>query len=112
MSAPELSRRLILQERVRSADGAGGQTGGWSDLGTLWAEVKPRRGREQAVGDRERSSVPVSVTVRAASPGAASRPRPDQRFADGPRLYGILSVTEQGPMGRYLVCACVEGFEQ
>ncbi|MEM6466788.1 MAG: phage head closure protein, partial [Pseudomonadota bacterium] len=102
MKAPELSRRLTLQERVRSGDGAGGQVGAWSDLGVLWAEVTPRSGREQSIAGRERSTVPVTITVRAAPPGAASRPRPDQRFVDGLRRFGILSVTEVGPMGRYL----------
>ena len=47
MSAPMLTRRLVLEAPERVADGAGGYTETWVARGTLWAEVVPRgAGRE------------------------------------------------------------------
>ncbi len=54
------------------------------------------------------SQVPLKITVRAAPVGAPSRPRADQRFRAGSRLFHILSVTEADPMGRFLLCQARE----
>ena len=62
----DLNRKLVLEEAVRAPDGAGGFAETWAQLGTLWAEVVARTGRE-----RGGEAVPVSatayrITVRAA----------------------------------------------
>jgi head-tail adaptor len=48
--------------------------------------------------------VTCRITVRGAPVGAEQRPRPDQRFRDGSRLFRILAVTERDAAGRYLLC--------
>jgi len=105
---PILSRRLILEERGGTPDGAGGRSKIWIPLGTLWAEVVARTGREGIVAGRETPEQPYRVTVRGAPVGAASRPRPSQRFREGTRVFNILSVAEADPEGRYLVCMAEE----
>ncbi|WP_343079350.1 head-tail adaptor protein [Ostreiculturibacter nitratireducens] len=104
MSAPRLNRKLVLEEATRSPDGAGGFTLSWAALGELWAEVKAGMGRERAGEFVTLSTVPFRITVRAAPQGAASRPRPEQRFREGARIFRILAVTEDGPRGEYLTC--------
>lgn len=109
MKRPHLSRRLWLEAPVRAEDGAGGQSVAWVTLGSLWAEVKPRTGREVVFGAQERSIQPVRITVRAAPPGAPSRPEADQRFRDGARIFAILAVTEADAEGMFLTCFAEEG---
>lgn len=105
MNAPELSRKLILEERQQSPDGAGGFLESWAPLGTLWAEIDSRTGRETL----QRPATAVSrttlrIVVRGAPVGSPSRPKPEQRFRDGTRVYRILAVAERDAQGRYLTC--------
>ena len=100
-----LNRRLVLEEPQRVPDGAGGYSEMWVALGVLWGEVRHGTGRErEAAGLFTVSSIPYRITVRAAPHGAPSRPRPDQRFRDGERIFRILAVTERDPEARYLEC--------
>jgi len=109
MSAPvHLNRRLVLEAPVRALDGAGGHTETWQALGTLWAAVKAGTGREKASEFVTLSTVPYRIVVRASPEGAPSRPKPDQRFRDGARVYRILAVSEYDPGARYLTCHATE----
>ena len=103
-----LNRRLILEEATRVADGAGGFTETWSAKGTLWASIKAGTGREKFAAAASVSSVPYKIIVRGAPMGAASRPKADQRFREGERLYSIIGVAEYDMDMRYLTCFAVE----
>ena len=108
MTTPRLNRKLMLEEAVRSPDGSGGSALVWSEIGTLWAAVDPGKGRERAGEFVTLSTVAYRITVRAAPQGAASRPKPDQRFHDGARVFRILAVTEEDLRGQYLTCFAQE----
>ncbi len=108
MSTPILNRRMILETPTRVPDGAGGFVEEWSELGQLWAEVKPGTGRERDGRFLTVSRVPYRITVRSAPVGADARPRADQRFREGVRIFNILAVTEKDPSGRYLTCFAEE----
>lgn len=105
MSAPTLSRKLVLEERQQSPDGAGGFLETWVALGTLWAEIDSRSGRE--TGRRPATAVSLTtlrILTRGAPVGDPRRPKPDQRFRDGARIYRILAVAERDPQAKYLTC--------
>jgi head-tail adaptor len=106
MSAPVLSRRLVLEAPDRVPDGAGGYSESWVALGHVWAEIVAPRGRAGSrcgcLTDEFR------ITVRAAPEGAPSRPTATMRFRDGARLYRIGAVSEADATGRYLVCIASE----
>ncbi|WP_147125208.1 head-tail adaptor protein [Shimia ponticola] len=108
MSQPKLNRILSLEERVRTPDGAGGFSETWQPLGMMWAQLRAGSGREFGVDFATLSRVPFKITVRAAPYGAASRPKADQRFRDGTRIFSILAVTEADASGHYLICNAVE----
>lgn len=108
MKLPNLNRKLILEEPVRSPDGAGGFTQTWQALGQVWAEIKPGTGRERAAGFATVSTISFRITVRAAPEAAPSRPQPDQRFRAGSRIFRILAVTEAGAGAQYLTCFAQE----
>jgi hypothetical protein len=52
--------------------------------------------------------VTYRIIVRASAVGAPSRPKPEQRFRDGSRIYKIAAVTEADPRGHYLLCVATE----
>lgn len=104
MKVPVLSRCLTLEDPQRASDGSGGQIENWQSLGSVWAEMKPLTGRAKMQGGVDLSVQRYRVTLRATPVGAASRPRPDQRFRDGARLFLIHAVTEADDAARYLIC--------
>jgi head-tail adaptor len=106
---PAFSRRLVLEARETQPDGAGGFAVGWVPLGTLWADVSARSGREDFVGGQARPRARYRILVRAAPDGAVSRPRAEQRFRDGERVFDILTVAEADGRGRYLDILAEEG---
>ena len=103
-----LTSKLVLERLEAAPDGAGGAHETWVQVGTLWAEVKPRSGRE-ALGEAGQVSVTgFRIMVRGHPQGHSARPLPEQRFVDGGRVFRINSVTEADPGGRYLLCLCDE----
>lgn len=108
MTIPLLNRRLVLEEQVRTQDGAGGFDVVWTPLGNHWAELRAGRGREKAGEFVMVSSLPYQIIVRAAPQGAPSRPKSDQRFREGTRVFRIQAVSEMDAQEHYLICHCIE----
>ncbi|MAM61057.1 head-tail adaptor protein [Maritimibacter sp. UBA3975] len=108
MRRPVLNRQLTLEKPQDIPDGAGGFTRTWVNLGTLWADVRAGTGRERAVESMTASMIPLKITVRAMPPDSPSRPKPDQRFRSGARIFRILAVAEADPAARYLTCFAQE----
>ena len=104
MRAPQLNRKLQLEQFVTTSDGAGGYSEIWQYVGELWADLTPSSARETDRVGLTLSSVPIKVVVRAAPHGAPSRPQTGQRFRDGTRVLRIYGVTETDPKLRYLTC--------
>ncbi|MEH6833856.1 MULTISPECIES: phage head closure protein [Falsihalocynthiibacter] len=108
MSVPKLNRQLVLEAPERVADNSGGFVEKWAALGTHWAAIDPGAAREKAGDFLTISSTSLKITVRAAPYGAPSRPKADQRFIEGARIYRIQAVTDAYESGQYLVCICQE----
>jgi head-tail adaptor len=110
MSRPvRLTRRLVLEARTSEPDGAGGFAVVWQPLGTVWANVAARTGREDLVAGQVLPRVKYRILVRGAPPGAPSRPCPEQRLREGARIFDILTVAEHDANGRYLEILAEEG---
>ena len=108
MRAPHLRQQLALEEAARTSDGAGGFTSAWVLVGLLWAEMVAGSGRDPSGEELVLTSVAWRITVRGAPAGSAARPRPEQRFRLGGRVFTILAVAESDPGGRFLTCSCRE----
>ena len=104
MGAISLTRRLTLEEATQTADGAGGFSESWAALGTLWANVDARSGRVQNGSGTPISVVRYRIVVRSAPDGSDMRPRADQRFSDGAKVYVIDAVAPHDEAGLYLEC--------
>ncbi|MEO0390414.1 MAG: head-tail adaptor protein [Pseudomonadota bacterium] len=104
MSGPRLTHRLTLETPGHVSDGAGGYAQTWTPLGTLWAELALRSGRERTDGGAPLSTQGYRITVRAAPYGHPERPMPEQRFRDGQRVFNIRAVAEASADARHLIC--------
>ncbi len=106
--APQLTRALVLEAPETVPDGAGGFATAWTPLGTHWAEIRAGAGRERLTALGPSGQVTLRITLRAAPQGSDRRPRPDQRFREGARIFTILAVAEADAQGRYLICTARE----
>lgn len=102
-----LSRKLLLEARSRASDGAGGFAGGWTVLGTHWAEVRPRTGRLERGDEVARARAGYRIKVRAVSPTSPAYPQAGHRFREGTRIYAIRSVLMDADT-RFLSCVADE----
>lgn len=108
MKPVRLNHPLVLEEAQIQSDGAGGLVAQWAALGTLWAELRAGSGRERLAEMGPQGRAGFRIIVRAAAQGSPARPRPDQRFRSGARLFRILAVAELDPRGAYLTCFAEE----
>ena len=108
MPLPRLNRRLTLETPERVSDGSGGYVETWNSLGVVWAELRPRTGRETVAQAAPVSSVSYKIILRAAPVGHPARPLPGQRLRDGARLFHIHALTEYDVGGQYLTCFAEE----
>lgn len=99
-----LNRRMVLEGPARTPDGAGGYSASWAVRGTLWAMLRPGNGRQVAGAGAALSRLPAEIVLRAAPPGAPSRPVPGDRLREGARVFSIRAVAEEDAAGRYLTC--------
>lgn len=108
MSRLTLNRKLVLEAAQKVADGAGGYDESWVAVGTVWANIAARSGREAGGEAVSLSRTGYRITVRAAPHGAVSRPQAGQRFRDGTRIFRIDAVAERDGALRYLTCFAEE----
>lgn len=105
---PVLARRLILEAPAQVPDGAGGFGESWTALGTVWAEINARTGRERDREGMGASLMGFRITLRGVPVGDPARPEAGQRFREGSRIFNISAVAEADAQGRYLICFAKE----
>lgn len=103
-----LNVALTLETPDRVADGLGGFQLIWRAEGRLWANLRAVGGDQRLAEVGPSSVASWQITVRAAPMGDARRPRADQRFRLGTRVFRIQSVAESDAVGRYLNCLAKE----
>ncbi len=101
------NRKLVLENKTRVADGAGGYTASWIELGVHWGALEPAAGRFERGDEAARSAARYRIRLRAVPQTSISRPLPGQRFRDGARYFDIRSVQDSGD-ARQLICQVVE----
>lgn len=104
MSYVDFSRRLVLQERQKLPDNAGGYLVDWVSLGTIWAKIETTSGRRENRAQGQQSVTKLRITVRSAAIDSDARVKPGQRFLEGNRVFMIDAVSEEAKDGLYLTC--------
>ena len=105
---PQLNRLLRLETPAHTPDGAGGSRVEWQELGQVWAQIEARSGRVGRGDAGDLAQISLRILVRALPQNAPLRPRPDQRFCEGNRVFRILAVADHDQAGRYLMCFAKE----
>lgn len=108
MSAPRMLHPLMLESPERVADGMGGYRMVWHSLGIVHARMRAGVGSERAGEVGAESVVRWRITLRAAREGDPRRPRPEQRFRMGSRVFRIDAVAEADAAGLWLDCLARE----
>ena len=62
--AGSLDKRVTIQTRNETDDGAGGQTIVYADLATVWASIEPGTGREFVAAQQLQPELSHIVTIR------------------------------------------------
>lgn len=102
-------RRLVLEERQSSPDGAGGRGELWAAVAEFGADIIARGAREGFAGGQGVSRVSHRAQIRFVPYGDAKRPKPDQRFREGSRIFAIIGVSEADQRRGLLTCWLEEG---
>ena len=87
MQAGRLNRRCTLQSPSQSVDAIGQPTPGWTDVATVWANIKVEKGMEHIRASADASTVPVSIRVRYRTDLDAS-----MRVVHGSTVYAVKAV--------------------
>ena len=99
----ELNRRLVLEQPVESADGAGGVTRSYASVTTLWAAVRPAAARGDVVAAATGASVTHRIVLRTRA-GLTTR----HRLRDGSRIFRIVALRDPDGAGRFIEIAAEE----
>lgn len=87
MQAGRLNRRCTLQSPSQSVDAIGQPTPGWTDVATVWGDIRLKSGLESIKAGAPVSTVPVSIRVRYRTDLDAS-----MRIVHGSTVYAVKAV--------------------
>jgi SPP1 family predicted phage head-tail adaptor len=93
----DLKHRLLLEQPVESADGAGGVTRSYATVATVWAALTPSAARSEVAADALGAEVTHEIVIRFRADVTTRH-----RLRDGSRIFRILALRDQDGNGRFL----------
>jgi len=102
--APQLKRRITIEQPSLTPDGLGGYTRNWTALATVWGSIEPLSGGEQVFAGKLESHVTHQVTIR-----YRSDVRADMRLVYKARIFTIRAMINVDEAGRILEILAEEG---
>lgn len=87
MQAGRLNRRCTLQQPGTTTDEIGQPIPGWTDVATVWGDIRLKSGLESIKAGAPVSTVPVSIRVRYRTDLDAS-----MRIVHGATVYAVKAV--------------------
>lgn len=102
MQIGELRDKVTIQEYIQTPDRYGGFSETWQDKYTVWANIKPLRGREYFEMQKIQSEITHKITIRYRSDiNTLNRIRYKER------ILNIKSVIDIDNRHRYLEIMCI-----
>jgi SPP1 family predicted phage head-tail adaptor len=89
INAGQLDQRVTLRMQGTAQDALGQVVAGWTDIATLWARVRPVKGREYSAAGAQQALADVEIDIRYRT-GLTTAMRVRWRGVD----HEILAVTE------------------
>lgn len=106
MGAGKYRQRVILQSPAGARDAVGERTTTWSNVATVWANVRPLTGREQIVASQRQQITDHVVEVRYSSALAALDA--SWRVLYGSRVLTIDGAVNADERKREFILYCTE----
>lgn len=103
MDAGELNKRVILQVSTKARTTGGDVTETWTDYATVWAKIRPLRGREYYNAQQIQTENYVEITIR-----FRHNVTPEWRINYGRRYFNIETVINPDESNQYLELICTE----
>jgi SPP1 family predicted phage head-tail adaptor len=103
MDAGQLRHRVVIQSKARTDDGGGGGSVTWSDVATVWANIKPLSGMQRLKAEQVESSVTHTITIRYRSGLDDS-----MRVTYAGRIFMVTSLIDPDERKAWLSLMCEE----
>lgn len=104
-----LNHRITVQQRTASKDDYGQELASWSDIATVWANVKPIGGREKLRAMAVESMLTHTVLVRYRAEFASPKTMDARRIMYGDRIFNITATRDVDEARKHIVFDCTEG---
>jgi len=115
MNIGKLDKRITLQVRSATLDAYGQELNSWTNLATVWANIKPIGGREKlramAVESTLTHTVAVRYDVRFMPPTKADAYRISYTTPAATRIFNIVAARDVDEGRRHIIFDCTEGNE-
>jgi SPP1 family predicted phage head-tail adaptor len=102
MSAFELNKRVILQEKAAGVDATGAPLTQWATIADLWAGIRDLTGRQYVAAKAGQNAVTTTIRIRHRAGVTAA-----MRVMHAGIAYDIEAVL--GTDGRWLDLMCMKG---
>lgn len=105
MNPGKMDRRLTVQVRALTKDGAGGRVQTWTDSYKVWGEIVKHKGNEGMMADADRRTDEVQFRIRYRRDIASDT----HRILYQLKFYDITGIEEEGRQDRLLLtCRAVQ----
>lgn len=115
MNIGKLDKRITLQSRSATLDDFGQELNSFSDVATIWANIKPIGGREKlrsmAIESDLTHTVAIRYNVRFMPPKIAAAKRISYTTPAGTRIFNITAARDVDEDRKYIIFDCTEGGE-
>lgn len=103
-SIGSMRRRVMVQSKILTLDGAGGQTVVWANFTTIWVEILPIKSDEKLIAGKVTQTTTHDIVTRYRTDITN-----DHRIVYGTRIFQINGVSIIEEKQRFLHLACAEG---
>ena len=109
MDIGKLDKRITLQSRSATIDDYGQQINSWTDVATVWANIKPVSGREKMKAMQVDSILSHTVAVRYNATFMPPRTVDAWRIVYNGRYFNIIAAMDLDEARKYIIFDCTEG---
>ena len=100
----QLRHPITLQGQGTTRDAGGGISSGWSDIATIYADIRPKTGKEVYTQGKGVGSVSHEITVRYRTDITNA-----SRISYDSKLFNIRAIINVDERDRFLKLLCEEG---
>lgn len=109
MKIGALNKRITIEQRSETKDAYGQKVTTWTELATVWGEVRPIGGRERLAAMAYESALTHTVAIRYRCDVLPVIEADALRITYGDRTLQVTGARDLDERHRYIVFDCIEG---